>query len=356
MRSFLFLILAVSLAWVGRAFRCKFSKKLSKNRISKISGYGSSSILRISSSSSSNEQNDNDKDDKNILRQRTDVVCVGEALLDCIANEAARGKSVNDIVESGDWEAFPGGAPANVACALTNLGVRSIFAGAVGDDDAGKALMKVFRSRLVETLVSINDKPTRRVMVTRDATTGDRTFAGFAEGRDSKDFADCYYTPPVDVEWIANCATLAVVTGTLGLAHGPTAKVLCDLAKVMKAKKQDAVSGNSPLFVVDLNVRDVFWENSITPAEIIKAFAFGADIIKLTDVEAEWALGITPERALADPALVASRYYLKISNLYKTLRSIYAAIANRLRIDKSDFLTQRLLGIYALTSNQLRND
>jgi fructokinase len=47
---------------------------------------------------------------------------------------------------------FPGGAPANVACGLAKLGVRSMFAGAIGNDDDGKELSKLFGDLKVETL------------------------------------------------------------------------------------------------------------------------------------------------------------------------------------------------------------
>ena len=48
-----------------------------------------------------------------------------------------------------------------------------MFAGAVGDDDDGKELLKLLGSCNVETMTSISSLPTRKVMVTRNKL-GDR--------------------------------------------------------------------------------------------------------------------------------------------------------------------------------------
>lgn len=42
------------------------------------------------------------------------------------------------MVENAAWTPYPGGAPANVACALAKLGVPAIFVGAVGRDKEGE--------------------------------------------------------------------------------------------------------------------------------------------------------------------------------------------------------------------------
>lgn len=39
------------------------------------------------------------------------------------------------------WTAYPGGAPANVATALSKLGVPTAFVSAIGNDDRGEGLM-----------------------------------------------------------------------------------------------------------------------------------------------------------------------------------------------------------------------
>ena len=52
------------------------------------------------------------------------------------------GEALTDIVqgEPGQWRSYPGGAPWNVARALSRLGVSSAFAGAVSSDSLGEEL------------------------------------------------------------------------------------------------------------------------------------------------------------------------------------------------------------------------
>ena len=56
------------------------------------------------------------------------VICLGEVLFDLIADQ--KGRSLEEV-ES--WSAYPGGAPANVACALVKLGTPTAFIGCVGE-------------------------------------------------------------------------------------------------------------------------------------------------------------------------------------------------------------------------------
>lgn len=59
-------------------------------------------------------------------------------LFDCIAKPDAAGWDLARVVDSAAWTAYPGGAPANVACALVKLGVPASFVGAVGRDSEGE--------------------------------------------------------------------------------------------------------------------------------------------------------------------------------------------------------------------------
>ena len=250
------------------------------------------------------------------LQNRCDVACVGEALYDCIALDESNGMTANQLLESGQFVKLPGGAPTNVACALKNLGVHSMFCGAMGDDKDGQELQQMLSSKGVETVLSVHENPTRRVMVTRD-NQGERQFSGFAGGMKSSEYADCHYKPAVSSEWVANCASLAIVSGTLGLAYdGPTSIFIDKLARIMKSKP---LTNKSPLFVVDMNVRNVFWDNpDMDEKEIRQAhvdFASQADIIKLTDEEAEWTLGIPPATALAQPELVTAALNARVGVL-----------------------------------------
>lgn len=66
------------------------------------------------------------------------LVSHGEVLFDCIAKPEAAGWDLDRVVKEAAWTPYPGGAPANVACALSKLGVSASFAGGVGCDDDGE--------------------------------------------------------------------------------------------------------------------------------------------------------------------------------------------------------------------------
>ena len=105
------------------------------------------------------------------------VICLGEILVDRLANDL--GKS---IAEVSSWTNYPGGAPANVACALVKLGIPSAFIGCIARDDLGQQLLQLLESIGVNIEgIQRNDLfPTRQVYVLRDRK-GDRIFAGFGE-------------------------------------------------------------------------------------------------------------------------------------------------------------------------------
>jgi fructokinase len=73
------------------------------------------------------------------------VVCFGELLIDFVAFES--GVSVG---EASGFQKAPGGAPANVAVAVSRLGHESAFIGQVGDDPFGQFLSEVMNAEGVD--------------------------------------------------------------------------------------------------------------------------------------------------------------------------------------------------------------
>jgi fructokinase len=227
------------------------------------------------------------------------VLCLGEILIDCLRDSRA------------GWTPEPGGAPANVACALATLGVPVGFIGAIGDDAAGRSLLALLEAKGVDvSMVSqLEAVPTRHVYVERDGS-GDRRFVGFGTGdRDdtavmpSADFADAQIEatqvkPAVIVraDWL--------VTGTLGLALPTTGRAL---RQAVGMAKQSLTS-----VLVDVNWRSVFWaefdgarpgwDEPETPRDRILRFVTQADWLKFSDEDARYLLGTD------DPAELAARF------------------------------------------------
>ncbi len=205
------------------------------------------------------------------------VLCIGEILFDNLADQV--GMSLAEVTS---WTPYPGGAPANVACALTKLGTPSAFVGCVGRDDGGAALGELLADLSVncDGLQHHPTAPTRTVYVTR-TEAGDRVFAGFGS-YDTADFADTRLSADNLPKSVFQGAKF-LVTGTLELAYPESHDALyraVELAQVQLCK-----------IVVDVNWRPVFWSSSDRAQPLITDLLSHADFIKLTDEEAEWFFG-----------------------------------------------------------------
>lgn len=213
------------------------------------------------------------------------VLCVGELLWDCLADNVGR-----SLAEVESWTRFPGGAPANVACGLSALGTPSAFIGCVGADAAGKELLEMLRSRGVDTAgVQIHPSaPTRQVYVTR-SSMGERTFAGFGD-RPTTTFADAFLDASHLLERLfARADYLAI--GTLGFAY-PHTRVA--LERSLNLARMYGVS-----VAIDLNWRPVFWPEPETAAPLVHQILPQADYLKCADEEARWLFGTDSPTCIA---------------------------------------------------------
>jgi fructokinase len=213
------------------------------------------------------------------------VLCLGEILWDCLADQL--GQSINAVTS---WTRYPGGAPANVACALTKLGTPAGFIGCIGEDTPGTTLVELLQSLGVNTagIQRHPTAPTRQVEVLR-SMTGDRQFVGFAGG-DTTIFADTHLQAsqlPVELFNTANF----LVTGTLGLAY-PESRQSVEYA--LELAKQHHLKT-----LMDINWRPVFWTKPEIAKPLILEMSKTVDLLKLSTEEAEWLFETT------DPGRIA---------------------------------------------------
>jgi fructokinase len=211
---------------------------------------------------------------KAIAHRPAKVICLGEILFDCLADQL--GKSISEVTS---WTSYPGGAPANVACALAKLGTPSAFIGCVGKDEPGKELVKLLQSIGVDISgVQHNETaPTRVVYVTR-TEQGDRTFAGFGDQK-ADQFADAY----LQAELLPSELFLEaeyLVLGTLELAYPQTR------AAVFRALEL-AVEHHLKV-ILDVNWRPMFWLNQEEALPLIQQLWQYVDFLKLAEEEAMW--------------------------------------------------------------------
>ncbi|WP_445627068.1 carbohydrate kinase family protein [Nostoc sp. DSM 114167] len=215
------------------------------------------------------------------------VLCLGEILFDCLADQLGL-----KLEEVKSWTPYPGGAPANVACALVKLGMSAGFIGAVGEDEPGNALVKLLQDVGVETtgVQRHPTAPTRQVYVTRDLA-GDRTFAGFGQ-YDTAEFADTRLQAKQLSDSLFQEADFLVL-GTLELAYPESEEAInraLELAEHYDLK-----------IVLDVNWRPVFWKEPNIAHQKIPELFKRVDFLKLSKEEAEWLF------ETADPGAITYR-------------------------------------------------
>ncbi|MEO0685836.1 MAG: carbohydrate kinase [Cyanobacteria bacterium J06649_11] len=201
------------------------------------------------------------------------VLCLGEILYDVLADQLGRSVSTVESCTS-----YPGGAPANVACALVKLGTSTGFIGAVGEDEPGNNLVQLLQEIGVDTfgVQRHPQAPTRQVLVTRKQN-GDRVFAGFKD-YDTAEFADTRLKAAELPEKLFVNADFLVI-GTLELAYPETG------AAVHQAL--ELASQHNVKILLDVNWRDVFWKNPDVATNKIRELIKKVDFLKLAKEEAE---------------------------------------------------------------------
>jgi len=212
------------------------------------------------------------------------VIAIGEALIDRLGPLGG-----DPSVDLPVIDCF-GGAPANVACALSRLGVDVSFIGSLGNDAFGKSFKNLLISRGINTtaLQQDNFRPTRIVLVRRDAT-GERSFEGF-KGDKGLGFAD----QAISLEHLIKDWPLIIdnakwlVLGTIPLASEISSNAfLWCIENALDAGIKIAL---------DLNWRPTFWRNKVSTElapslkeknEIISILK-NVSLIKLAKEEAKW--------------------------------------------------------------------
>ena len=213
------------------------------------------------------------------------IIALGEILVDRIANEIS-----NDVAAIQDWTDFPGGAPANVACALQRLGTKSLFLGAVGNDAVGDRLLSILKNYDVNLdLVKRCNAPTRQVYVTRNEQ-GDRQFAGFGNLPNSA-FADTQLQyQSQDQDHFSPGKFLYV--GSLMLAEDNCRAAVDQYLNLAQRK-------NIPCFM-DINWRPMFWDDPDQAKGIILERLSQVSFLKLSEEEAVWLFASQSPETIRD--------------------------------------------------------
>jgi len=166
----------------------------------------------------------------------------------------------------------PGGAPANVAVALCNLGQEASFIGQVGDDFYGRFLKSVLNEKNVDTSGLLLSKvfPTSLAIVAL-GENGERSFSFYRKnGADVSVHFNPIFKDRIDEADGFHC-------GSVSLSDEPARGATLDMLKYAKAE------GKRVSF--DVNLRELLWENlADAKVEIEKVLPY-VDILKVSEEE-----------------------------------------------------------------------
>lgn len=206
-----------------------------------------------------------------------DVVALGELLIDftCLSTD-----------EQGypTMAAHPGGAPANFLAALAKFGAKTAMLGKVGSDAFGKMLTATLKSAGIGTrgIVSSGDVFTTLAFVTLD-DTGNREFSFSRKpGADT-----CITFEELDLGLIDEAKVFHF--GTLSLTDEP--------ARTATRRAVAYAREKGKLITFDPNLRKPLWRNLSDAKEQMLWGLRQADVVKISDEEAEFLFDLSPEES-----------------------------------------------------------
>jgi fructokinase len=209
------------------------------------------------------------------------VVTLGEVLIDFFPLEPGA-----SIEAAATFCRAAGGAPANVAVALSHLGIQAAFIGKIGGDPFGRFLRQTLADERVDVrgLVVAPDAQTPLAFVGTDGRDRGRSFEFYHQGT-----ADTLlHADEVDRELIGNASIFHFGSVTLAAEPSRTAT----LAAARTAREHGCLVSFDP------NVRLELWERAGQAREcILEALAL-VDVVKVSADEVDFLTGASePARA-----------------------------------------------------------
>ena len=191
------------------------------------------------------------------------ILCVGEILVDMIAQE--NNGSISYLRKAG-------GAPFNVACAISKFGIDSNFVGSVGDDTIGKFLCNFIKKQNLNDYYIEENKNRNTTLAFVDLDEdGERSFCFYR-----KNTAD-YILPAIKEEMLD--ASNIVHVGSLMLSHTEGIEYAKDLISKAHSKGK--------LVSFDINFRTDIFGNIEQAVKVYKEILELADIVKFSEDEVD---------------------------------------------------------------------
>jgi fructokinase len=208
---------------------------------------------------------------------RDAVVCLGEALIDFVADVSGV-----SLIDCPGFRKAPGGAPANVAVGLARLGVPVRFIGKVGDDPFGRFLEQTLAGAGVDT---------RGMRFDPEARTGLAFVALQADGE--RDFT-FYRHPSADMRLSPAEIDPALFDGAR-LFHFGSITLITEPSRSATLAAIAAARSAGCAVSYDPNLRLPLWPSAEAARRAILVAMPAADLVKVSEEEAVFLHG-DPDR------------------------------------------------------------
>ncbi|CAM8893759.1 unnamed protein product [Rhodiola kirilowii] len=195
------------------------------------------------------------------------VVCFGEMLIDFVPTVSGV-----SLAEAPAFKKAPGGAPANVAVAVSKLGGSSAFVGKVGSDEFGYMLAEILKDNNVDNSAMRFDKKARTALAfvtLRD--DGEREFLFFRHPSADMLFSET----ELDIKLIKQATVFHY--GSISLIDEPCKSAHKTAMRV--AKESGAILSFDP------NLRLALWPSEDAARDTIMSVWNQADLIKINEDE-----------------------------------------------------------------------
>ena len=232
------------------------------------------------------------------------VICPGEALIDFVSMDIGKTlKATDGFIKKA------GGAPANVAAAISKLGAGAYFCGTVGDDASGGFLEDTLNNNNINTELLFKIKNNTTFAFVSLMENGERDFE-FARDADE-------------------CLTFDMISDRLeefDLYHfGSATAFMGGNLKDTYFKLKEYAKSNNKIISFDANYREsLFGNNKEEFIKCCKEFIVDSNIVKLSEEEAKLISGIEDIKE-------ASQYIVNLGceNLMVTLGKEGTLLSNR---------------------------
>lgn len=232
------------------------------------------------------------------------VICPGEALIDFVSMDIGKTlKATDGFIKKA------GGAPANVAAAISKLGAEAYFCGTVGDDAFGGFLEDTLNNNNINTELLFKIKNNTTFAFVSLMENGERDFE-FARDADE-------------------CLTFDIISDRLeefDLYHfGSATAFMGGNLKDTYFKLKEYAKSNNKIISFDANYREsLFGNNKEEFIKCCKEFIVDSNIVKLSEEEAKLISGIEDIKE-------ASQYIVNLGceNLMVTLGKEGTLLSNR---------------------------